>query len=474
MNDQDALTGHDELAGLKILLLSYYFPPLSSAGGHRTGALTRHLAEQGADVTVVTVEHGLDVSDPALLKRVPNSVKIVRVPSLEGAKLRRKLRDRFKHEGLDDGADNSAGTAAEADVDADEHGSGSLLRRFFVRLAWMLAVARIVQPWGLRRWIYARNAQHTLRKLIERDRPDVLVASLGPMSQTWAAIRAAKGTGVPVVFDFRDLWTTAPEYHTSIRALPVGRPALWIDERLERWALRRASYFIVNHDHMGRTLAQLEPRAAGNFTVIPNGYEEENFAAIDTSRREGLVDPRRALVRSVGTTYIYTVGALLRACEQLPSESAERLRIELIGPYYDENAHVKRTDGLQSVSVRQPMLHADALKAMSEADVLLFLLRDMPGIEDMIPARLYEYLRLGKPILAVAPEGAAKELVERNGGTVIHPGDIDGLAAALVAITNGELPSGGDPSTHEVMRFSRRSQALELGLALKKVAERGS
>jgi glycosyltransferase involved in cell wall biosynthesis len=296
------------------------------------------------------------------------------------------------------------------------------------------------------------------------------------MSQTWSALRAARRTGVPVVFDFRDLWTTAPEYYTSVRALAVGKPALWIDERLERWALKRASYFIVNHDHMAKTLAKLEPRAADRFTVIPNGYENDGFAAIDAARAAagekpaGLADPQRALVRSVGTTYIYTVGALLRACEQLPGESAEKLRIELIGPYYDENAQVSRADGLQSVTVRPPMLHAEALAAMDEADVLLFLLRDMPGIDDMIPARLYEYLRLGKPILAVAPDGAAKDLVERNGGTVVHPGDIDGLAARLDAITRGDLPAGADASSAEVTRFSRSSQALDLGQALQKVA----
>jgi glycosyltransferase involved in cell wall biosynthesis len=107
---------------------------------------------------------------------------------------------------------------------------------------------------------------------------------------------------------------------------------------------------------------------------------------------------------------------------------------------------------------------------MDEADVLLFLLRDMPGIDDMIPARLYEYLRLGKPILAVAPDGAAKDLVERNGGTVIHPADVDGLAAQLEAITRGRLPAGADATSPEVTRFSRRAQALELGRALQQVA----
>lgn len=447
------------LSGLRVLILSYYFPPLASAGGHRMGALSRHLAEQGADVRVVTVKHGLDVTDPALLEQLPASVNVRRVPSLEGARLRHMLRDRFKHSGDERDETEQDGSAT----------SSSFLQRILIALAWTISAARVLQPWGLRRWIYARNAQRALREEIERERPDVLLASLGPMSQTWAALNAAKGTGVPVVFDFRDLWTTAPEYYTSIRAYPFSRPMLWFDQRLERKALRGASFFVVNHDQMRQTLERLEPRAVGNSVTIPNGYEEDDFAALpEAGERAG----GARIVRSVGTTYIYTVGPLLEACGELDAETAEVLKVELIGPYYDQNLLSAGAIAQRVVEVRAPMPHADALAAMNDADVLLFLLRDMPGIEDMIPARLYEYLRLGKPLLALAPEGAAKELVLANGGTVIHPKDVDGLVAELRRIAGGELPGGADPASEQVQRFSRRSQAQELGTELRKVAER--
>lgn len=448
------------LSGLRVLILSYYFPPLASAGGHRMGALSRHLAEAGADVRVVTVKHGLDVTDPALLDQLPDSIRVRRVPSLEGAKLRHMLRDRFKH------SESQPDPVAE---EAEEEQHRSILQRVLIALAWSLSAARLLQPWGFRRWIYARNAQRALREEIERERPDVLLASLGPMSQTWAALGAAEDTGVPVVFDFRDLWTTAPEYYTSLRAYRISRPMLWIDQRLERKALRGASFFVVNHDQMRKTLERLEPRAVGNSVTIPNGYEEDDFKAIPQPADR---DSGQHIVRSVGTTYIYTVGPLLEACGRLDPETAAALRVELIGPYYDQNLLSANKIAQRVVDVRPPMPHADALAAMTEADVLLFLLRDMPGIEDMIPARLYEYLRLGKPLLALAPEGAAKELVLANGGTVIHPSDVDGLAAELKRIVAGEYPGGADPDSEAVQRFSRSSQALQLGAELRKVAER--
>lgn len=462
------------LSGQRILLLSYYFPPLASAGGHRTGSLARHFAGLGAETTVVTVRHGLDVDDPELVRRLPDSVRVVRVPSFEGAALRRRLRDRVKHGRL------KAGQGADGrGAETRSRRGPSLVQRLAMGLAWGLAAARVAQPWALRRAAFGWMAMRAVRREIRRARPDALLVSLGPMCQTWAALFGARGTGVPVVFDFRDLWTAAPEYYTSVRAYRIGRPAFWFDRAVERWALRRADWFVANHEHMRETLERLEPRAVGRVTVIPNGYEDDDFVALRSPTDDAAAGGRHSevVVRSMGTTYIYTAKALLDACERLPAEVGRRLRVELIGPWYDLVEQLERAERSPVVHVLPPMPHAEALGRMAEADVLLFLLRDMPGIDDMIPARLYEYLRLGKPILAVAPDGAAKELVERNGGLVVHPADVEALARALDRIADGELPGRADPSSAEVKSFSRASQALRLGEVLGRLsgdAARGS
>ncbi|MBK5231120.1 MAG: glycosyltransferase, partial [Thermoleophilia bacterium] len=375
------------LSGQRILLLSYYFPPLASAGGHRTGALARHLSELGAEVTVITVKHGLDVDDPALLANLPPAVAVRRVSSLEGAVVRRRLRDRVKHERLKAGESVDRATAGSP---AEESTEPSGVQRALMALAWGLSAARVAQPWALRRAIYGVMALRAVRREIRRNRPDVVIASLGPMCQSWAALLGARGSGVPVVLDFRDLWTTAPEYFTSLRGYAIGRPAYLIDRLTERWALRRADWFIANHEHMQGSLERLTPRAFGRVTVIPNGYEEDDFAALPAAGVNRATTDGVVTIRSTGTTYIYTAKSLLDACERLPAAAAARLRIELIGPWYDLVSQLERTERMAVTSVLPPRPHAEALKAMANADVLLFLLRDMAGIDDMIPARLYE------------------------------------------------------------------------------------
>lgn len=454
MLEADAITQPQALEGLKVLLLSYYFPPLASAGGHRTGALARHLSRLGAEVTVVTAKYGLDVSDDALVAKLPPEVRVIRVPSLEGAKLRAKARDRYKHDQLD----------------SDD--KPSPVQRAVVAAAWGVVLVRSFVPWAFRKFIYAINARRALRRAIKRDRPDVLLASLGPMCQAWSAISGARGSGVPVVFDFRDLWTPAPEYYKNFLEHRITRPVRWIDRPIERHLMRQADFFVANHENMAQTMYALEPHTKGRTVVVPNGYEDEDFAGLE------LASPREqggAVVRSMGTTYIGTVAPLLDAAAQLAPEIAERLSIELIGPYYDTVHELTRADGIEVVAVRAPLPHREALAAMAASDVLLFLLRDTPGIDDMIPARLYEYLRLGKPILALAPAGAARDLVERHGGTIVHPDDVAGLAREFSAIAGGgALPGAPDPSDPEIRSFARDQQALALGEALLTLAGRES
>ncbi|HEV7918551.1 MAG TPA: glycosyltransferase [Solirubrobacterales bacterium] len=453
MNTPPSEASVGELAGLKVLLLSYFFPPLASAGGHRTGALARHMSRLGAEVTVITARHGIDASDPALVDKLPPEVKVVRVPSLEGATLRAKARDRYKHEQTE--SDESEATPPPPAV-----------RRAVMAAAWSMTVARSFNPWATRKFIYGLNAKRAVRKQIKRDRPDVLLVSLGPMVQSWAGVLGARGTGVPVVFDFRDLWTPAPEYYKNFLEYPITRPVRLIDRPIERWTMRRADFFVANHAHMERTMNELEPHTAGRTVVVPNGFEDEDFTALPSPAAPG---PVKSL-RSMGTTYIGSVPPLLQAVSQLPKEIAEQLKIELIGPYYDTHEGLESAEGSSVLDVRAPLPHKQALIEMAESDVLLFLLRDTPGIDDQIPARLYEYLRLGKPILALAPSGAAQELVARHGGKVIHPTDSAGLAQALTEIARGELPGSADPSHPEIAAFERGNQALTLGRALRELA----
>jgi hypothetical protein len=90
-----------------------------------------------------------------------------------------------------------------------------------------------------------------------------------------------------------------------------------------------------------------------------------------------------------------------------------------------------------------------------------------------IPAKAYEYLRLGKPILALtAAEGDTARLLTATGGTtIVELHDEEAIYATLpkflAAIRSGTHPA---PDPVVTRRYERRNHARELAGCLESIA----
>jgi len=104
------------------------------------------------------------------------------------------------------------------------------------------------------------------------------------------------------------------------------------------------------------------------------------------------------------------------------------------------------------------------------------LLQASPDTVDLIPAKLFEYLRARRPVLAMVPEGATGELLrEVGGGWIADPADSNGLrdaiATAYRAWASGSLDAlTADPSVLE--KFSRERLAAELARLFNELGEK--
>ena len=113
--------------------------------------------------------------------------------------------------------------------------------------------------------------------------------------------------------------------------------------------------------------------------------------------------------------------------------------------------------GLRDVVEIVPrMPRRDSLAEMMAASALLLV---QPGHPLSIPAKVYEYLATGRPILAIADEGETANLVRGSGaGIVVGGGDEDAMVRALGHLVNGA--SGVRPA--EPFWFDGGQRALEV------------
>jgi hypothetical protein len=116
--------------------------------------------------------------------------------------------------------------------------------------------------------------------------------------------------------------------------------------------------------------------------------------------------------------------------------------------------------------------HRQALQDCAEADG--FLLFQAASCNHQIPAKVYEYLRLGKPILALTPpEGDTGRLLSQVGGaTVVDLADEEGIHHTIPRFIEA-LRDGRHalPDADQVFHFSRKYQSMQLAACLSELTK---
>jgi glycosyltransferase involved in cell wall biosynthesis len=149
-----------------------------------------------------------------------------------------------------------------------------------------------------------------------------------------------------------------------------------------------------------------------------------------------LLHKDRIILAFLGTMYFHTIDPLFKAFEQLSTKIRNRLLFLQIG--WKDSRDSKKVKLLMDMGVAEFKTRIEKEKALSimvQADILILLINNEPKWYHASPGKLYEYLYSGRPILAIAPDGAAAKLLRESGaGCVVHPEDIDDLSNILEQI----------------------------------------
>jgi glycosyltransferase involved in cell wall biosynthesis len=158
----------------------------------------------------------------------------------------------------------------------------------------------------------------------------------------------------------------------------------------------------------------------------------------------------------------------LKALELARPASQSPVRVRLLGRFTEDCFDPRpafQQRGLQHlVEVGGQVPYAEALRAMTQADILLLL--DTPGRKVSIPAKLFEYLGAARPILALAEPDSDTAWALRASGNphrIASPLDVAGIQRALVELRDG-LQQGTLtlPSRERLTTFTRANLAQQL------------
>jgi glycosyltransferase involved in cell wall biosynthesis len=281
-------------------------------------------------------------------------------------------------------------------------------------------------------------------------------------------------TGIPWIADLRDPMAQ-DGYPTD--------PKTWrAYDRIEKLVVRHATAVTFTTPGTLRDYTQRYPLRAGKFTLIENGYDENVFAAAEAAsdRTKPRGEGPFVLLHS-GVIYpserdprqFFAALARLQA-ENVISPAVLQVVLRATGhdSYLLELIHAV---GLQSIVRVEPAIsYIDALTEMLTADALLIL--QAANCNDQIPAKLYEYLRARRPVLALTdPAGdTAKALAAAGIDTIAA---LDSEAAIYTALRRFVLLLRGQnaPIACEaaIATASRKGRTAELAQLMNRLVETG-
>jgi hypothetical protein len=212
--------------------------------------------------------------------------------------------------------------------------------------------------------------------------------------------------------------------------------------------------------------------------VIPNGYDEAAFSTLP----EPTARPPRRPLRLVHSGILYPDGrdplpffsalANLKATKALAAEDISIvLRASGSEARYQEEI---RRRGLERMVTLAPLIpNREALLEQVDADALLLF--QGGKFDHQIPAKVYEYLRVGRPIFGLVGKGGDTEslLRESGGAKLVALDDIPGIEKGLLEFVHALREQRASVASKSVVRsYSRRQGTTMLAGLLDGIAVR--
>ena len=401
-----------------VLIIAFHYPPVrGSSGIQRTLRFVQHLPAFGWQPVVLTTQiRAYERTSDDLLADIPRDVTVRRAFA----------------------------------VDTTRH--LSIGGRYF---GWTARPDR----WVSWKFDGVRQGMRLIREL----RPAAIWSTYPIATAHLIGAELHRRSGLPWIADFRD--PMAQDGYPE-------DPRVWSSfKRIEENAARNASLCVFTTPGAARHYRERYPQSAPRMVVVENGFDEESFS--DADRAVGSVGQRKpgplVLLHS-GIVYPSErdpkhLFAALRQLREDGRLSPLDLRVRFRAAVHDDllRALAADHDVEDFIELCPTVPYREALAEMQSVDGLLIL--QASNCNEQIPAKIYEYLRAGRPILGLTdPSGDTAGVLRGTGLKSIARLDSSAeIQAVLMAFIAAIRTCSADlPDPQAVRLASRRGRTEQL------------
>jgi len=427
---------------MKVLIITYYWPPAGGPGVQRWLKFVKYLPDYGIEPVVYIPENPTyPLIDKGLLAEVSPSVKIIK----------HRITEPYAWAS----AFSKGSTKKISSGIIPNKKKQSVLQRLmlWVRGNVFIPDARVL-------WVKP-SIKYLLHYIQEND-IDTVITTGPPHSLHLIGLGLKKQLGINWLADFRDPWTTIG-YHKQLK---LSASAAAKHKNLEKEVLTTADTILVTSP---TTKREFEALTTKPITVITNGYDVEKIA-------KQPLDDKFTLAHIGSFLSERNPTILWESLSELVTENAEfgsAFQLKLIGAVSREVLDAIAKHKLGSyVNNLGYVSHEEAVVQQRKSQLLLLVEIDSEETKCIIPGKLFEYMVSERPILAIGPQGAdyANIIKQTNTGVSVSYSEKESLKQTL--LNYFEQYRQGKLQSHAIglQQYSRKNLTAQLAGLLKKDA----
>lgn len=368
---------------MKVLIITYYWPPAGGSGVQRWLKFVKYLQDFGITPVIYTVENpDYSIKDTTLEKEIPKGIEVLKQPIWEPYKLAAIFSKNKK-------VNTNAGFLSP---------KKSMLSKLalYVRANFFIPDARMF-------WI--QPSIKYLSNYIKHHKIDAIISTGPPHSTHMIGLGLKKKLNMRWIADFRDPWTEIDYFHQ----LPLTQKSIKKHHKLEQAVLKNADEVLV----VGDTMKKAYDVFSKNVSVITNGFD-------------GDISKETEIDKEFTLTHIGMLNAdrnpiiLWKVLSELDKNI--NIKVQLIGKVAPE---VKQTIAdfklTEQVSFIDYLPHDAVKKYQQKSQVLLLAVNNVPSAKGIVTGKIFEYLQAQRPIVAIAPiDGDLSVILQKSkAGTVV-------------------------------------------------------
>ena len=411
-----------------ILMLCYYYPPLTDVGSKRSIAFSKYFKKHGWNPYVLSVKNpdkgycSIGNDKPPEGVTTEYSYSVVNLSRFIG-----KL--------------NAAVSKALGIINID------IKKNYFYQILCI--------PDHFVGWIPLTTIKAL--KLIKKFKIDMIYVSCTPNSSALTGILLKLITGKPLILDFRDPFAV----ETVFSILNVPKFRMKIDQRIQKYYIKHTDLLIVNNDETKKVYLQEYPEVKDKIFAVHNGFESEYRTQKKAEKHQ-----KFTIVYS-GEFYFYALKSEvffegLSLLKQRGKIDKDTFQFIFYGDGKGEIERIARKHGIHDLVFASSRIPYKAvLDIISRSHLQLLRI-----VKPMISTKLFEGIPLNVPFLATIPSGEVEQIIHAYSPSsyVVTEESAEKVAdAVLDAMSKYKNNEIADNHIEEFLnRFSRENLTIDL------------